>query len=74
MDLAMSDIFSWAAADKDAMWVEAVSDLANAQRRMKEIAAHSPGQYFVFSQESRSVVARADTRKTASPPSEGQSA
>ena len=74
MDLAMFDIFSGAAADKDAMWVEAASGLANAQRRMEEIAAKTPGQYFVFSQESRSVVARADTRKSASPSSAGQSA
>jgi hypothetical protein len=70
MDLAMFDIFSGAAPDKDAMWVEAVSGLANAQRRMKEIAEKSPGQYFVFSQGSSSVVAQTDTRKSASPPSE----
>ena len=73
MDLAMFDIFS-GAADKDAVWIDAVSGLANARQRMEEIAAKSPGQYFVFSQESGSVVARKDTRKSSSPSSAGQSA
>jgi hypothetical protein len=73
MDLAMFDIFSGAAADKDAMWVEAVSGLANAQRRMNELAAQTPGQYFVDSQESRSVVAQTDNRKSTAPSFEGES-
>jgi hypothetical protein len=65
----MFDIFKGTTTDGDAMWLEAVSGLGNAQWRMKEIAAKSPGQYFVFSQECSSVVARTDTRKSASPSS-----
>jgi hypothetical protein len=33
---------------KDAQWVEAVVGLASARRRMEEIAAQEPGDYFIF--------------------------
>lgn len=52
MDLAMFDIFRGAGADKDALWLEAVSGLANVQRRTEEIAAGELGQYSVFSAKS----------------------
>lgn len=42
-------------------------------RRMEEIASKSPGQYFVFSQATRSVVARTGTRESVSPSPESQS-
>jgi hypothetical protein len=67
MDLAMFDVFRGAGADKDALWLEAVSSPTNAQRRMEEIAAREPGQYFVFSPLSQSIFARIDTRKSTSP-------
>jgi hypothetical protein len=55
------DIFR-GASTKDAMWVEAVSGLSSARRRMEEIAKKSPGQYFVFDHESHAIIARTDTR------------
>jgi hypothetical protein len=54
------DIFS-GAVDNDARWLEAVKGLANAQRRMHEIATESPGGYFVFCDFSHGVVALTDT-------------
>lgn len=56
------DIFS-GTTDKDAMWMEAVEGLASARERMEEIARTNPGQYFVFAQRSRAILARVDTRK-----------
>lgn len=56
------DIFR-GATRKDAIWVEAVSGLSSARRRMEEIAKKSPAQYFVFDHESHAIIARTDTRK-----------
>lgn len=72
MDQPMFDIFEGTSSEGDAMWLEAVASLANAGQRMEAIATKSPGQYFVFSQATRSIVARTDTRKPVLP-SEGQS-
>ena len=33
---------------KDALWVQAVAGLENAQQRMRQIAAEKPGKYFLF--------------------------
>jgi len=49
--------------DKDAMWLETVEGLNNAQQRMERIAAQVPGRYFVFSVHSRAVLAKTDTTK-----------
>ena len=49
------------ATDRDAVWIEAVAGLSSARQRMEEIAAASPGQYFVFGQQSHSILARIDT-------------
>jgi hypothetical protein len=57
------DIFR-GTTDKDAVWVEAVTGLSDARRRMEEIAAATPGRYFVFGLESNAVLARIDTRKS----------
>jgi len=38
------------------VWMEAVQDLETASRRVRELAARSPGEYFVFSQESQEIV------------------
>ena len=53
------DIFSgqW----DSAIWLDAVEGLSNARLRMEEIAAQDPGQYFVFSTLSHSILARVDT-------------
>jgi hypothetical protein len=56
------DIFK-GTSDKDAIWVEAVQGLAKACQRMEEIAENFPGEYFVFSQQSHSILARVNTRK-----------
>jgi hypothetical protein len=57
------DIFS-GFTNKDAVWIEAVASLSKARRRMEEIARKSPGRYFLFSQETHSVVERIDTRNS----------
>ncbi len=54
------DIFS-GTIDENARWLEAVEGLENAKRRMHEIAAKSPGRYFVFCDFSHGVVALTDT-------------
>ncbi len=38
------------------VWMEAVQDIATAKLRMMELAGRSPGEYFVFSQESQEIV------------------
>ena len=62
------DIFRGAIGAGDERWLEAVSGLENARKRMKEIAAAKPGLYFLFHAHNHSVVACADTR-AASPAS-----
>jgi hypothetical protein len=54
------DIFS-GAPNKDPVWLEAVEGLSNARARMHEIAAQTPGQYFVFSTGRRAVLAQTET-------------
>jgi len=38
------------------IWLDAVADLETAQRRLEELAATFPGQYFAFDQITRRVV------------------
>jgi hypothetical protein len=54
------DIFS-GTIDKNARWLEAVEGLENAKRRMHELAAKSPGRYFVFCDFAHAVIALTDT-------------
>jgi hypothetical protein len=54
------DIFS-AGPDKDTVWIEAVQGLSNARERMEQIAAEKPGQYFVFSNGSDTILAQTET-------------
>jgi len=35
--------------EKSGKWLETVAGLGNARRRMKELAAQTPGKYFIFS-------------------------
>ena len=46
---------------KDALgnpiWVEAVEDLRKASVRIDELALHSPGEYIVFNQQTKQIVA-----------------
>jgi len=56
------DIFS-GGPDKDSVWLEAVAGLSNARERMDQLAEKSPGQYFVFSIGSQSIIAKTETFK-----------
>jgi hypothetical protein len=38
------------------VWMEAVRDIETAKLRMLELARRSPGEYFVFSQETQEIV------------------
>jgi len=59
----MFDIFK-GEPKRNAIWLEFVVGLSAAQRRMKQIASENPGQYFLFSVQSRSLLAKVDSRKT----------
>ena len=63
--LFLYDVFSGVIGE-DALWIEAVSGLSNARKRMEDLAAAAPGRYFVFRTFSQSVVALIDTRESAS--------
>ncbi len=55
MRAALLDIFR-----KDLLgtpvWMEAVEDIETAKLRVTELAGRSPGEYFVFSQETEEIV------------------
>jgi hypothetical protein len=38
------------------VWMEAVGDFETAKLRMMELAGRSPGEYFVFSQQTQEIV------------------
>jgi hypothetical protein len=38
------------------VWMETVQDIATANLRMWQLARRSPGEYFVFSQETQEIV------------------
>jgi hypothetical protein len=44
------------------VWMEAVEDLETAKDRMIELAGRSPGEYFVFCQESQEIVSSTPAR------------
>jgi hypothetical protein len=44
------------------VWMETVQDLEAAKLHMIELAARSPGEYFVFSQESQEIVSSTPQR------------
>jgi len=50
-------------AEGGVKWLQSVYGLANAQRRMNQIAAENPGSYFVFDLQTVSIVAKTDTVK-----------
>jgi hypothetical protein len=52
------------ATERDAERLETVAGLSNALRRMEEIAAATPGQYFLFEATTRSTLVKIDTRKS----------
>lgn len=70
--LFLYDIFS--GVIEDASWIEVVTGLSNARKRVEQIASKKPGRYFVFSQRSNSVMVQIDTRKSTPSLRKGQSA
>lgn len=56
------DVFS-GTSEKDAVWRESVEGLANARKRMEQLAVNVPGAYFLYSPLSHSILARTDTAK-----------
>lgn len=66
MEQSTFDIFR-GATDEDAVWLDAVEGLENAVQHMEEIAALSPGRYFICRQQGHAVLARIDTRGSAPP-------
>jgi hypothetical protein len=44
--------------DGSFLWLEAASDLQVAKTRLEQLYASSPGEYFVFDQQSQQIVAR----------------
>jgi hypothetical protein len=63
MDEPTFEIFRGVTVE-DAVWVEAVLGFSNALQRLKEVAAASPGQYFLFEPRSHSTVVQIDSRKS----------
>ena len=49
--------------EEGVLWLESVEGLANAQRRMDQIAEEKPGAYFVYNIQTASILARTNTRK-----------
>jgi hypothetical protein len=46
------------------VWVDAVGDLEDAQRRVNQLASVFPGEYFVFDQGTRQIVVRLGSDRT----------
>ena len=44
------------------VWMEAVQDIETANFRMMELSGRSPGEYFVFSQETQEIVSNTPPR------------
>jgi hypothetical protein len=47
--------------ETDMVWIEAVHDLEVAKSRVKELAAHSHGEYVIFDQRARKIVANSSS-------------
>ena len=54
------DVFAGRPGSADVFWKEAVAGLGAANDRMKELAAMSPGSYFVFDFSSGRILAHMD--------------
>lgn len=73
--LSKFDIFA-GEIQKNAIWLEAVAGLEEAKIKMEQVAARSPGKYFVYCSTTRSVVATLETHPKPAhrPRSKGHSA
>jgi|HubBroStandDraft_4_1064222.scaffolds.fasta_scaffold610276_2 hypothetical protein len=56
------DIFS-GTSDKDARWLESIEGLSKARDRMAHISAVRPGEYFLYSPESHTILAKSSNIK-----------
>jgi hypothetical protein len=56
-------IFS-GSSEEDAVWLESVAGFFNAKRRVTELAATSPGDYFIFHTRSHLIVVKISSAKT----------
>ena len=55
---------------KDALWVQAVAGLENAQQRMRQIATDKPGKYFLFCAAEDAIIAQIESfARPQAPPS-----
>src|SRR5262249_14439773 len=68
------DIFS-GTSDRDAVWLEVVSGLEAARKRVHEISGAGPGDYFLFHAGTHAIIridsASSDSKKEDSPPKSG---
>jgi hypothetical protein len=60
MPIPRFDVF-FGLLDNDARWIESVESLGAAHERIKELAAATPGPYFVFDTVSHKVLAKIDS-------------
>ena len=67
MQETVFDIFR-GRTERDAMWLEAVAGLSNARERMEIIASLTPGPYFLYSSEARSILSTIQTFEKPKPP------
>jgi hypothetical protein len=51
-------------ADDSLAWVEAAKELSTARIRVWELLAHSPGEYIVFNQQTKTLVAHFSIHET----------
>ena len=51
-------------SDDNLAWVEAVKELSAARLRVWELLAHSPGEYIVFNQQTKTLVAHFSIHET----------
>lgn len=61
-DNSTFDIWS-GTPQKIGKWLETLAGLAEARKRMTELAAQTPGQYFIFSAWNRCILDQIDTRE-----------
>jgi hypothetical protein len=61
--VAKYDFFSGVLHGKDAFWVGCTECLEKAKEQMNEMAAETPGPFFVFSVSEQRVVAEVDTSR-----------
>ena len=61
MQVPTFDIFYGSPRNKQAIWLETVEGLGMAYELMKEIAAQSPGHYFIFDRRTHTILGSTNT-------------